>query len=208
MRAGAIKASAALAAACLAAAACVNVSEGVGSMSEVGSDAVLVIGKIEIVPKIKPEEQSYKATDPFNTKRYFIGRAVMFVSDKPEFRERTGEALNPALEETYFLSVPRSQRYVVKGSVTMSFNLRTVSQRQAVAEQVELMFPAPVELDIRPGDKAIYVGTLRMHRDEFHEVTKAEIRDDYAAAAAEYRKKFGASAPAPRKALLRPVKRS
>jgi hypothetical protein len=193
-------------AAALLCAGCVTVSEGVGSLSEVAQDEVLVVGRIEIIPRIKPEEQSYKATDPFNSKRHFLGRAVMFVSDKPEYQNHTGHALNPALEETFFLKVPRSQRFMVKGSVTMSFAMRTTSPRTATVDQTELMFPSPAELDMRPGDKAIYIGTLRMHRDEFHEVTKAEIRDDYERALADYRKKFG-SAPAPRKALLKSVKR-
>lgn len=194
-----------VAAASLTAAGCVSVSEGVGSMSEVDAGSVLVVGKIEIVPPIKPEEQTYKATDPFNSKRHFLGRAVMFMSEKPEFREYTGHALNPPLEQTYFVKVPRSQRYMVKGSVTMSFAMRVVSRRQAVTDQIELLFPAPVELDIRPSDKAIYVGTLRLHRDEFHEVTRAEVRDDFAAANAEFKKKFGTRATL-RKALMRKPK--
>jgi hypothetical protein len=192
-----------LALAAVALAGCVSVSEtNVENLAELGSDAVLVVGKIEIVPPIRPEEQSYKALDPFNSKRHFMGRAVMFMSDKREYQEYTGDALNPPLQETYFLKVPRTKRYMVKGSVTMAFALRTVSRRQAVTDQTELMFPAPLEFDIRPADRAVYVGTLRLHRDEFHEVTRAEVRDDYARAAAEYRAKFP-GAPLPRKALLR-----
>lgn len=191
-----------LAAVALAVAACVTVSEEVASLKDVDGDSVLVVGKIEIVPPIKPEEQSYKANDPFNHKRHFMGRAVMFMSDRPEHREHTGHALNPPLEQTYFVKVPRSQRYMVKGSVTMHFALRVVSRRQAVSDQVELLFPAPVELDIRSSDKAIYIGTLRLHRDEFHEVTRAEVRDDFAAASADFKKKFGAGATL-RKALIR-----
>ena len=183
-------------------AGCVSVSESLDSFSQVGADEVLVVGKIEIVPPIKPEEQSYKALDPFNSKRHFMGRAVMFMADTPGYREHTGDALNPPLEETYFLKVPKAKRYMVKGSVTMAFALRTVSRRQAVTEQTELMFPAPLALEVRPGDRAIYVGTLRLHRDEFHEVTRAEVRDEYARAVKEYRAKFP-GAPQPRKALLR-----
>ncbi len=179
-----------------------SVSERLDSFSQVGADEVVVVGKIEIVPPIKPEEQTYKALDPLNAKRHFMGRAVMFMSDQPEYQEYTGDALNPPLEQTYFLKVPKAKRYMVKGSVTMAFALRTVSRRQAVTEQTELKFPAPLALDIRPGDRALYVGTLRLHRDEFHEVTRAEVRDDYARAVADYRKKFP-GAPLPRKALLR-----
>ena len=191
-----------LALAALLLAGCVSVSEDVGTVSELGTDAVLVVGKIEIVPPIKPEEQSFKALDPFNTKRHFLGRAILFMADKPQHQERTGTALNPPLQQTYFVTVPRDKRFMVRGSVTMAYALRTVSRRQAVTDQTELMFPAPLALDIRPGDKAVYVGTLRLHRDEFHEVTRAEVRDDYAKAVAEYRARFPGAA-LPRKALLR-----
>lgn len=193
--------------AALAGAGCVSVSEDVASLGEVSGDAVLVVGKIEIVPPIKPEEQTYKAGwDVFNTKRHFVGRAILFMSDKPEYEDRTSHALNPPLETVYFLSLQKEQRFMVKGSVTMELVNRVVSRRQVLTDQTELLFPAPMEFDVRPGDKAIYVGTLRLHRDEFHEVTRAEVRDQYGEAAAEFRKKFPGT-PLPRKALLRAPKR-
>lgn len=191
-----------VAAAALLAAGCVSVSEDVASMREVSSDAVMLVGKIEIVPPIKVEEQKYRAGwDVFNSKRHFLGRAVLFTSDKPQHRERTDNALNPPLEETYFVKLPRSHRYVVKGSVTMELVSRSASARSGF-DHTELTFPTPIEFDVRPGDKAIYVGTLRLYRDEFHEVTKAEVRDDYAAAMADFGKRF-AGEPRPRKALIR-----
>ena len=196
-----------IAAATAVVAGCVSVSEDVKSVGEVGADSVIVVGKIEIVPPIKADEQDYRAGwDVFNTKRHFIGRAILFTSDTPQERERTGNALNPPLEETFFVKLPRSHRYVVKGSVTMSLVSRSASARSGF-DQAELLFPAPIELDVRPGDKAIYVGTLRLHRDEFHEVTKAELKDEYSSAAAEYRKRF-AGEPLPRKALLKRAKTS
>lgn len=192
-----------VAAAALVVASCVTVSEDVTNTRDVGADSVMLVGKIEIVPPIKPEEQEYRAGwDAFNTKRHFIGRAILFTADTPQYRDRTSYALNPPLEETFFVKLPKAHRYVVKGSVTMSFVSRATSARTVSMEQSELVFPAPIELDLRPGDKAIYIGTLRMHRDEFHEVTKAELRDDYAVAMKEYRKRF-ADEPLPRKALLK-----
>lgn len=187
-------------------AGCVSVSENLDSLAGVGADSVVLVGKIQIVPPIRSKEQTYKAgVDLFNTQRYFIGRAVLFVSDRPQYQERTGNALNPALEETFFLKIPRSQRYMVKGSVTMELVSRGASAGSGF-DHTELLFPAPIEFDVRPGDAAVYVGTLRLHRDEFHEVTKAEVRDDYAQAAAQFRDKFP-GAPLPRKALLKPAKR-
>jgi hypothetical protein len=66
------------------------------------------------------------------------------------------------------------------------------------------MIPVPIEFDIKPADKAIYVGTWRYHHDEFNEITKAEILDQYPAALAEFRKKFGADATL-RKSLAKSV---
>lgn len=192
---------AALAAGTLSTAGCVSVSEGVDSLAEVSGDSVLVVGKIQIIPPIKQEEQRYKmGWDLFDSKRYFLGRAVLFMADTPEYRERTSTALNPPLEQTWFLKLPRAERFMVKGSVTME-----LVTRQGNVSQAELLFPRPITLDIRPGDKAVYVGTLRLHRDEFHEVTRAEVRDEYAQAAAEFRKKFP-SAALPRRALLKPAR--
>lgn len=190
-----------LAAAALLAAGCVSVSEDVTSARDVGGDDVMLVGKIELVPPLKPDEQQYRALDPLNSKRYFMGRAILFTADKPEYRDRTGHALNPPLEQTFFVKLPKAHRYVVKGSVTMSFASNGASARSGF-DQTELLFPVPIELDVRPGDKAVYVGTLRLHRDEFHEVTKAELRDEYTAAMKEYRKRF-AGEPLPRKALLK-----
>jgi hypothetical protein len=192
-----------LALALLALAGCVSVSESnIENLGQLGSNEVMVLGRIEVVPPIKTDEQSYKALDPFNAKRHRIGRAILFMADKPGYQEYTDVALNPALQETFFLKLPREKRFVAKGFVSMAFALRVVSRRQAVSEETELLFPAPLELDLRQGDKAVYVGTLRLHRDEFHEVTRAEVRDEYAKALAEYRAKFP-GAPLPRKALLR-----
>jgi hypothetical protein len=194
-----------LVAAGLAAAGCVTVSEGVGGWSEIPTDAVLLVGKIEIVPPVRAEEQTYRAGwDLFNTRRHYIGRAILFMSDQPRHQERTGDALNPPLEATYFLTVPRSRRFMVKGSVTMELVARAVSARQSVMDHTELLLPGPIEFDIRPTDTAIYVGTLRVHRDEFHEVTRAEVLDHFSAAHTDFTKKFGPGRPL-RKALLKPV---
>jgi hypothetical protein len=198
---------AALAGVALLLAGCVSVSENLTSLSGIGADSVVLVGKIQIVPPIRPAEQKYKVgLDPFNTQRNVVGRAVLFVSDRPEYQERTGNALNPPLEETFFVKLPKSERFMVKGSVTMEFIARAVSPRQTIVDQTELLFPAPIEFDIRPGDTAVYIGTLRLHRDEFHDVTKAEVRDEYAEASAQFRSKFP-GAPLPRKALLKPAKR-
>jgi hypothetical protein len=170
-------------------------------------DTVVVVGRIELVPPLKPGEQDLKmgTIDPLDIKSQLQGRAILWLAPTPKREERTADAFNPPLEQTYFFRIPRTTRYVVHGSVLMYHRVTAVSRRSVETSSNELLIPGPIEFDIKPSDRAMYVGTLRLHRDEFNEVTKAELIDDYARALADFRKKFGADA-ALRKALARPAR--
>lgn len=170
-------------------------------------DTVVVVGRIELVPPLKPGEQDLKmgTIDPLDMKSAYTGRAILWLAPTPKRQERTADAFNPPLEQTYFFRIPRATRYVVHGSVLTYHRVTVVSRRSVEQSTNEIVIPGPIEFDIKPSDRAMYVGTLRLHRDEFNEVTKAELIDDYARALADFRKKFGADA-ALRKALARPVR--
>ena len=195
----------ALALAALMAAGCGTVYTEPKSARELAPKSVLLVGRIELIPPLKAGEQDLKmgTFDPMDAKGALTNRAVLYLSATPSSRrEPTTEALNPELEKTFFFSIPKDKRYMVHGMVLMQHRVTAVNRRQVSTESNELLIPAPVEFDIHPGDKAIYVGTWRLHRDEFNEVTKAQLLDQYAAAAAEFRKRFGPEI-ALRKALPR-----
>lgn len=186
---------------------CATVHGEPASLGELGADSVLLVGRIELVPPLRAEEQQIDmGVDPLNVKDHYIGRAIMFLSDEPVYQDQTSNAINPPLEQTWFISIPANQRYMVRGSVTMNFSHRAVDRSTVAIDQTELLIPGPVEFDVRPGDRSIYVGTLRLHRDEFHSVTKAEIIDDYQTALKEYRNRYGREAPL-RRALVTPLVR-
>ena len=69
-------------------------------------------------------------------------------------------------------------------------------------ERMTLRVPVPLSLDLRPEDRAVYIGTLRLHRDEFHGVVRAEVRDEHATAATLVRERFDPGMPL-RRALLK-----
>jgi hypothetical protein len=172
-------------------------------------DTVVVVGRIELVPPLKAGEQDLKmgTFDPMDAKGQLTGRAVLWLAPTATREERTADAINPPLERTYFFRIPRTARYVVHGSVLMYHRVTSVSRRSVETASAELLIPGPIEFDIKPADRAIYVGTLRLHRDEFNEVTRAEFVDDYARAAADFRQKFGAG-PTLRRAIARPVRQT
>ena len=185
---------------------CATVHHEATSLDQVGADTVLVVGRIELVPPLSAEEQHIDmGLDPLGVKNYHVGRAILFMSDRPLYQDHTSNAINPPLEQTWFIALPKVQRYMVRGSVTMSYSHRAVNRRQVAVDQDELLFPGLLEFDLQAGDRAVYIGTLRLHRDEFHSVTRAEIVDDYPRALKTYRERFGADAPL-RRALAKPVK--
>lgn len=162
---------------------------------------VIVVGKIELVPPLKPGEQKIRTgfIDPMDWKGLYTNRALLHLASEPMTREKTFEAINPRLEETFFSQIPREKRYVVDAGVMMSSTSSPLG--------VELRFPTPMEFEIRPTDTAVYIGTIRVHRDEFNSVTKMELIDQSGAAAAEFRSRYGSDAVF-RKAPIKQVRLS
>lgn len=185
---------------------CGTLYKDANSLSEVTPDTVILVGKIEVLPKVEVKEEDIQlgTFDPFNVKEMYRNRAILHLSDKATATEPTNEAFNPRLDATYFYRVPKDKRYLVYGSIFTYYRVAVINKHQTESHTNEIVIPTPIEFDIKPTDKAIYVGTWRYHRDEFNEVTKAEILDQYAAALAEFRKKFGADA-ALRRSLAKPV---
>jgi hypothetical protein len=93
--------------------------------------------------------------------------------------------------------------HMIGGYILAQYRVRSTGYRSMTVDEARIEIPGGLRYDIRPGDKAIYVGTLRLHRDEFNEVTKAVFVDEYGAASAEFKKRFGSGATL-RKAIPRP----
>jgi hypothetical protein len=186
---------------------CGTLHKSPSSLSEVTPDTVILVGKIEILPKVDVKDKDLKlgTFDPFNVKEEYRNRAILYLSDKVTEPEPTKEAFNPKLDETYFFRIPKDKRFLVYGSVFTYYKVAMVNRRQMTTNTNEIVLPVPVEFDIKPTDKAIYIGTWRFQRDEFNEITRAEMIDQYSTALAEFRKQFGPTAEL-RKALAKPVR--
>ena len=89
------------------------------------------------------------------------------------------------------MRIPKRDRYVAHAMVFLKHRVRVTGPRSADVDTNELWLPLRQELDIRPGDRALYVGTWRVQRDEFNEVSAVQVLDQYAVAQAEMRRRFG-----------------
>jgi hypothetical protein len=171
--------------------------EPVDTLSEVEAGETVVVGRIELVPPLRKGEQKIEAINSGSFEN------IVFLLADENNRALKGEPTNAdyggrieaTLEKTFFVRSSDKPFYILGGMLWLE--LGRTSNRAYL--------PGGLKASLRPGDKAVYIGTVRYHRDEFWNFTKVAIVDDYERANAEFRKKFGIRTPL-RKALLTPVK--
>ncbi|HEX7888963.1 MAG TPA: hypothetical protein VF522_06335 [Ramlibacter sp.] len=136
-----------------------------------GSDDVVVIGKIELVPGLDTTEQ--------RSRWNVIGEKSMFrmwMATGPEFKPiRTGEmrasefqgSLEVDWGRPFMVKVPRRRTFLNGGMTWLD-----------VVRQERLWFPGGYYFDVPAGAKAVYIGTLRFHRNDFNTITRVEVIDE------------------------------
>ena len=171
--------------------------ERVDSLSELGGGETVVVGRIALVPPLGKDEQKIDTVNSgsFENKMFvFADERYRVLKGEPVTADFTGRIEAP-LEKTFFVRSSDKPFFILGGMVWLDLG-RSMNKAY---------FPGGMNVPLRPGDKAVYIGTIRYHRNEFWEITKVAIVDDYDRANVEFRKKFGTKTPL-RKALLRPAK--
>ena len=161
---------------------------------DAGANEVVVIGKIELVPPLDPEFEQRSHWNVVGEKR-LLGRVWM--STGAEYRPITtsqleGSEFQRSLEAQWgvpFMVKAARQRTWLNGGVTHLDVLR----------QERLWFPGGFYFDVPAGARAVYVGTLRYHRNDFNAITRVEVLDERRDVAAVLR---GAPAAEVRTSLL------
>ena len=133
-----------------------------------GDGEVVVIGKIELVPPLEKGEQK----SHWNV----IGEDRMFrfwMATGPEFKPvRTGRGdavdFQASVEadwgQPFMVKMPRRRTYI-NGGATFLDGL----------DRSKLWFPGGLYFDVPADAKAVYIGTLRYHRNDFNTITRVEV---------------------------------
>lgn len=158
------------------------------------SGEVLLVGRIEVIPPIGPAEQKIRiALDPADMRGTLHQRALLFLADRPAGERNTsGNYVNPRLGEWFVYAVPRDLRHLTEATIFMEYEPQLQGRRQATVQGAQLLLPAPLALDIRESDEAVYVGTWKFWRDEFHQVTRVDAQSETDAARRALRAAAGA----------------
>lgn len=162
-----------------------------------GASEVVVIGKIELVPPINPEVEQRRYWNVLGEERMLTHLLMATGGENKPIKspEFDGADFQRALEVEwgvpFAVKAPR-ERTFLNGGVTYL----------DVRYQERLWFPGGYYFDVPSGAKAVYIGTLRYHRNDFNRITKVEVVDERRDIAAAV-KAAGGSVPQVQASLLK-----
>lgn len=138
-----------------------------------GDSEVIVIGKIELVPPIDPKYEQKTHWNVIGEKR-MLSRILMATGgqDKPVNTSKLDAAdfqagLEAEWSAPFMVKAPRQRTYLNGGLTHLN-----------VVRQERLWFPGGYYFDVPAGASAVYIGTLRYHRNDFNAITRIEVVDE------------------------------
>jgi hypothetical protein len=163
--------------------ACADLRPRFSGFDKLPEGQTAVVGKVELVPPLADADQQVDrpgASDLEDRVFVVVDDHVRIVSDAPGLSQISGSIKAP-LGMTFRAVLPTKPHYLLKSIVFLKVGRVNDSAT----------FPGTFAIDIQPGDRAVYLGTLRYHRNEFMETVRVEVIDDYEREAAEFAKAYG-----------------
>lgn len=182
-------------------AACVPASRvtPVSDFAELAANDVLLVGKVRLDPPLAADEQDLGSiAEEFRNVAILVTDAEL----RPVHELAYGDLdrrIDAPFDGTFFVRYPAEPFYILRGWVVMRAKIATGSDGLPANAPLNGVF----KVDLRPGDRAVYIGTIEYRRDEFFD-TAVAVKDEYARANAEFRERFG-NGVSLRKALAQPV---
>ncbi|MEW6777628.1 MAG: hypothetical protein AB1405_15125 [Bdellovibrionota bacterium] len=165
------------------------------SLASLKPGEVILVGKVELVPPLDKDEQDLDwGAGGLRGKIYlFAGDKWRDVDTTPGFglNRELDDGIEAVLGETFFVQSPHRPFVLLLSMVILNLRAYATGPRSSAVDTDYLFFPGGLQVSVQPGDKALYLGTIRYHRDEFFETKKIEVADDFGKAQAAFQKKFG-----------------
>lgn len=172
---------------CLIAVSCVpSKRREVESPDDLGSDEVLLVGRIKLTPPLAKKEQILAGI--VEDWRY---RVMVLIADqhRPIDRDVKISAYKGRIEappdREFSVAVPRSS-FAIRGGI-VPLNISEGPMDEAV-------LPGGFRVEVRPDDTAVYIGTIHYRRDEFWQIQAVDVEDEYERVKADCLKKWGPAA--------------
>lgn len=134
---------------------------------------VVVIGRFELLPPIIPDLEQQTHWNVVGDDR--ILNRVLMATGAEATPVDTGIKMN---DWQATIEVQWGQPFMIEAERQRTW-MRGAMTQLDLMNQDRLWFPGGVFFDVPQGAKAIYIGTLRYTRDDFNNITKVEVIDEY-----------------------------
>lgn len=148
---------------------------------------LIVVGKFELDPPLIQPGDDAGHKPAFIGAGKYVNKAFFSATAKPVDRiddsmrsSQWNNTLDATWGETYFKETDARKTYLNAGV----FFVDVISMDQA-------WLPAGMSFTPPANAKAIYIGTVRYTRDDFMNITKVQVIDEYREAKAEFEKSLG-----------------
>jgi hypothetical protein len=185
----------ALAAAALAAglAGCASKMEQVTELKSLLPDEVMLVGQVLLDPPLGANEQNVDGSVINVTSADYKEPMVVFDDRHVDVKK---EGLMAHGERTEYANFPFGQTFFVKTATRPVYINSTVIYMQMTNRAMETyILQTDLMVEFKPGDRAVYFGTIRYKRNDFWDLEKITVVDDYAHAKREYEKRYGKTVP-------------
>jgi hypothetical protein len=151
---------------------------------------IFIVGRIEVIPKIRKEEQDLKTIGSGRlinkVHAYFSDKFVNITEDSFSIMGTISEI---PLEEDFVIKRKKSEMLYYSGGniwLESSASRSGYMNKNTTINIGKLRLPGDMVYKIQPGDKAVYVGTIRYNRDTYNGITKVSYVNEYARANAKF----------------------
>lgn len=175
-------------------------NQDVTSLSDLGPDQILVVGKIELLRPLVENEQILKprTASSLKDKAYLVmDKEGYDLNNIPVMAANKATGV-VTLGKTFFLAVNRGQSLRYSGGVIVInddalFRGNTIGGIYGIWNLVgadHFRLPGGLKYSYAKTDRAVYIGTLQYYRDDFNVITNVKTKDEYAQANAELKKRY------------------
>jgi hypothetical protein len=155
------------------------------SLLDVPPDKTVIVGRIELHLPLSKEERMSGTIHGEELKNGFI----LYCGD----RQRNLDAIKPDDYAGSFATILDKDFYIKTDTgITLYVTGGTFYTADDLPNRVIYhTFSSPFQVDLRPDDKAVYIGTIQYYRDDANNLTSVMIRDAYDWADSQFKERFG-----------------
>lgn len=185
-------------------------------LSDLKPDELMIVGKVELVPPLKDGEQIIGTISPSedadqHNRVYFDTGPKWVAPEGPtSYRKDYAASMSASMDlmhrdpavtwqftgkfgEVFFAPMPPQDAYVLRSYFIQEQTSGSTGYMGIGATRgtyVFAYFPGGLHFTPKAGDRADYVGTIRIHRDKNNDVRSIEVVDEYAQAKKAFDERF------------------